>query len=101
MNPASDHDEKLERLIGETLHRQPPRRAPATLELRVLDEIERRARASWWRMSFARWPMAAQALFLLASAAMAKVAIDVSVWAMNGLGSAAVVTGVASVAVSM
>ena len=44
MTPSSHHDpEKLERAIHETLRALPPRRAPRTLEARVLAELERRA----------------------------------------------------------
>lgn len=95
---CADHDEKLERLIGNTLQGQPPRHAPGTLQSRVLAEIEHRAMTPWWRMSFARWPVAAQVLFLIASTAIIKFAVDASNWLMNGLDSTRVVTGVASVA---
>lgn len=101
MNHTSGHDEKLERLIGEALREQPPRRAPATLELRVLGEIEHRAKTPWWRMHFARWPLAAQAVFLIASAVLVKLAIDLSPWLVNSVDSMRVVTGLASVAMSM
>lgn len=100
MNHASSHD-KLERLIGNTLHEQPVRRAPDTLMLRVLSEIERRAMTPWWRMNFARWPWAAQVVFVLVSATAAKVAVDLSVWLMDSLDATRVVAGITSVAMSM
>lgn len=99
MNPSSDHDPSdqdkgLERLIGDTLREQPLRRAPATLASRVLREIEARATTPWWRMNFARWPMAAQTVFLIASVAIVKFAVDASMWLMNRLDSVPVATDV-------
>lgn len=101
MNHSSDHDEKLTRLIGDTLRGQPQRRAPDTLEQRVLGEIELRATTPWWRMHFARWPWPAQAGFLMISAVLAKVAIDVSLWLMNSLDSTHLVSAVTSAAMSL
>lgn len=95
------NDETLERLIGDTLRQQPLRRAPDTLESRVLSEIAQRATTPWWRMNFARWPLAAQVLFLVTSAAIVKLAIDASVWLVQRLDSAHVVTSMTSIAMSM
>lgn len=79
-----DHNEKLERAIHQTLRALPPRRAPRSLEARVFAELERRAALPWWRQSFAHWPLAARAMFLLASAGLVKVAIMAAVWVMVG-----------------
>jgi hypothetical protein len=46
----------LETLVSRALRDAPLRRAPASLESRVLAEIERRAALPWWRQSFSRWP---------------------------------------------
>lgn len=54
-NPA---EERLERLVGQVLRKQPLRRAPASLEARVLGEIAARARLPWWRRGIASWPAA-------------------------------------------
>jgi hypothetical protein len=70
MIPSPDQNEKLERLIHRTLRELPPRRAPRSLEARVLAEIERRALLPWYRKSFAHWPLAAQAGFLAVSAGL-------------------------------
>ncbi len=45
MNPTPDNEEKMERLIHRTLRDLPPRRAPNSLERRVLAELDRRAAA--------------------------------------------------------
>jgi hypothetical protein len=63
-------EQKLERLIHRTLRELPPRRAPHSLEARVLAEIERRALLPWWKKSFAYWPLAARAGFFLLSAGL-------------------------------
>jgi hypothetical protein len=68
MNP---HDEqKLERLVHQTLRDLPPRRAPRSLEQRVLAAIEQRAALPWWRKGFAYWPAAPRFAFLAVVAAV-------------------------------
>jgi hypothetical protein len=42
----------------------PARRAPGSLESRVLRELERRIGLPWWRRGFAQWPLAARAAFV-------------------------------------
>lgn len=84
MNPSSDPHDKLERLIHRTLRELPPRRAPHTLEQRVLAEIERRAALPWWRKSFVHWPVAARAAFIVLSAGVVKLALLAGVWVMAG-----------------
>lgn len=86
MNP---HDEqKLERLIHQTLRELPARRAPGTLEQRVMAELERRAALSWWHQSFAHWPLAVRAAFLLVSAGLGAVVWNATVWAFGGFEAA-------------
>ena len=82
MNPPDE--QKLERLIHATLRELPPQRAPDSLAARVLAELARRAALPWWRQSFVHWPLPARAVFVVASAAFAKVGIMAAVWAMAG-----------------
>ncbi|HEV7137886.1 MAG TPA: hypothetical protein VGN43_14705 [Steroidobacteraceae bacterium] len=56
MSSRDQADEKLERLVGKVLREQPLRRAPASLEARVLSELAARARLPWWRRGIASWP---------------------------------------------
>jgi hypothetical protein len=63
MNPQ-DHD-KLEASIHRILRTLPDRKAPSTLEARVLAELGRRASRPWWRKSFAHWPSAVRATFFV------------------------------------
>jgi hypothetical protein len=80
--------EELEELIHRTLRDLPPRRAPRTLELRVLAELERLAALPWWRQNFAHWPLAARVAFLVASAGVVKVVLMAVVWTMAGYDNA-------------
>jgi hypothetical protein len=85
MNPQDEQN--LERLIHRTLRDLPNRRAPGTLEQRVLAEIERRGALSWWRQGFAHWPVPARVTFLILSGGFAKLAIMAAVWAFAGFDS--------------
>ena len=80
MTPSPDQHDPLEQFIHRTLRDQPPRRAPRSLEQRVLAALEQRAALPWWRQSFAYWPLAARGAFLVVSAALA----GVLVWALGG-----------------
>ncbi len=67
MKPSPENEQNLERLIHQTLRSLPDRRAPRSLESRVLAAIEARAARPWWQKSFAQWPVAARATFLVVS----------------------------------
>jgi hypothetical protein len=73
-------DEDLERKITQVLRDQPLRRAPSTLERRVLAQVEARAAAAHWRRGFAHWPIAARVAFLAASVGVVKVALSIVMW---------------------
>ena len=64
--------ERIERLVDAVLKEQPLRRAPLSLQSRVLEEIERRAALPWWRMSFLHWPLLVRVAFVLGSLAIAR-----------------------------
>jgi hypothetical protein len=83
------HDE-IERQVTRALQGQPPRRAPSTLERRVLAQIEAGATAIGWRRGFAHWPVAARVAFLAASVGVVKVALLVAMWLATPLASPAV-----------
>jgi hypothetical protein len=78
----------LENFVQRALASLPDRRAPLTLEARVLAEIERRAALPWWRRSFAHWPAAARGAFLVVSAAAAAVLIAVTMAVARNAGAA-------------
>ena len=59
---SAPDERQLEQFIGSVLRQQPLRQAPATLESRVLRELELRGTKAWWQLGFSRWPWAARAL---------------------------------------
>lgn len=85
MTPPSDREKELERFVAGTVRALPPRRAPRTLEFRVLAEIERRAALPWWRKSFGHWPAPARAGFLVVSTALAAVIVLVGLRLTTGV----------------
>lgn len=68
-----NNPEDLEKFIHQTLRALPERRAPRSLENRVLAAIALRQALPWWRQSFAHWPLAARGAFLAVSAVLAAV----------------------------
>ena len=88
MTSPNDLHDKLERLVDEAVRQQPLRKAPAALEARVFAEIRRRAQQPWWAKSFAHWPMAARVGFVVACAAVAKFAIEATMWALTNVSTA-------------
>lgn len=87
MNEPSEADREHERLIERALRGLAMRRAPLTLESRVLGELQRRAALPWWRHSFAQWPPAARGTFVLLCAALAGLVFRGGLWAIAGLES--------------
>jgi hypothetical protein len=87
----ADHDphNELERLMTRALRDQPLRRAPDTLERRVLAQLESGAAVARWRRGFAHWPMAARLVFLAASVGFVKLALSIAMWLSTPLDSPA------------
>ncbi len=73
MNP--EDQDKLEASIHRVLRRLPDRRAPVTLEARILAELGRRAALPWWRKSFAHWPAAVRAGFFVCAGLAAALVV--------------------------
>jgi hypothetical protein len=80
MSADRNRQDELDRQVTRALQAQPPRRAPGTLERRVLAQIESGAAAVGWRRGFAHWPLAARIMFLAASAGIVKVALSMALW---------------------
>jgi len=80
MNEHDEADQKLERLLDAALRELPLRRAPLSLESRVLGEIERREARPWWRLSFAHWPELARAGFVLACGGLIWLSTFMGIW---------------------
>jgi hypothetical protein len=70
MKKHTESEQKLERVLGQALHDLPLRRAPRSLESRVIDALQRRAARPWWQASFSNWPVAARVVFVLTCAAL-------------------------------
>lgn len=87
--PDRDRQDQLERLVTRALQDQPLRRAPATLERRVLEQLQAGAAVAGWRRGFAHWPMAARLVFLAASLGVVKLALSFAMWLATPLASPA------------
>jgi hypothetical protein len=79
-NIREQQEAELESLIGNVLRDQPLRRAPASLEARVLARVGQQEAMPWWRGSFSNWPMVARLALLLALVGVAKLTVDLVVW---------------------
>ncbi|MDE2449583.1 MAG: hypothetical protein KGO22_11465 [Gammaproteobacteria bacterium] len=80
MSSRDQTDEKLERLVGQVLRDQPLRRAPASLEARVLGELAARARLPWWRRGVATWPVAVRVPVIAGCAVCVPLVWILSLW---------------------
>ena len=75
MSKHPDSEQRLERALNQALKGLPLRRAPSTLEARVVGELERRAALPWWRVGFARWPVGPRIAFVLVCVALVAATI--------------------------
>ena len=91
MSDEIDRDESLDRemeaRLGQALRTLPERRAPATLESRVLDALARRVPLPWWRRSFGEWPAAARVAFGVTSTVLVALTVLAVAAANANLGS--------------
>ena len=90
MSADRNRQDEIERQITRALQGQPLRRAPVSLERRVLAQIESGAAVAGWRRGFAHWPVAARVVFLAASVGVVKLALMVAMWLATPLDSPAV-----------
>jgi hypothetical protein len=87
MTNPMDKELGLERAVDQALKGLPLRRAPGTLESRVIHELQRRAALPWWRVSFAHWPAAPRVAFVVICIALVAATILGGVSAFGGVGS--------------
>jgi hypothetical protein len=92
----TNNRDKLERLIGGALREQPLRRAPSSLESRVLAAIESHAVASPWKRGFVHWPLLARAAFILASFGIVKFASLAAGWTASAVDASSLVADASS-----
>jgi len=76
--------EELEKFIHRELRGLPVRRAPSTLEGRVLAAIEHRASIAWYHKSWSYWPAAVRGVFLAAITVVAAAGIAAFYLFMHG-----------------
>lgn len=93
---SQPNPEELEKLIHHTLRSLPNRRAPRSLEQRVMAAIVAQQSLPWWRQSFAHWPQAAKAAFLLLSGAFAALLVTIVFRAGADVGTASPLTSALS-----
>ena len=73
-------EDRLERLLADTMRDIPARPAPHTLESRVLGELARRASRPWWRRSFGHWPAFARVGWVAACGALIGITLLGGPW---------------------
>lgn len=66
--------DRLEQLVSSVARGQPPRRAPDSLQARVLAQLA--TPVPWWRKGFTSWPMAARVAFLVASVGLVQFVLS-------------------------
>lgn len=79
MNQHPDPHDDPARRFTRLMRGLPPRRAPATLESRVLGELRRRT-VQPWRSGFSRWPPGARVAFVVVCGALAGTTLNDASW---------------------
>ena len=83
--------EELEQFIHQQLRGLPARRAPRSLESRVLAALEQQAMIPWYHKSWSYWPAAVRAGFLACATGIAGAAIIAFYLMTQGVDTSAVV----------
>ncbi|HYC71848.1 MAG TPA: hypothetical protein VEB66_11615 [Opitutaceae bacterium] len=87
-------EKELEQFVHAALRSLPDRKAPGTLEARVLAAVERQAAIAWWHKGWAYWPSAVRAAFLAVATAVSGAIVFAAYAMFAGLDTAAVMTDV-------
>jgi hypothetical protein len=82
--------EELEKFIHQNLRALPVRRAPRTLESRVMAAIEQRSMIPWYHKSWSYWPAAVRVAFLTGATAVTGTLVTTFYVMFNGVDTAAV-----------
>lgn len=77
--------EQIEQLVHAELRALPLRRAPHTLEGRVLAAIEQRSAVAWWHKSWSYWPTPVKAAFAFVATAFAGTVVAASYSLLSGV----------------
>jgi hypothetical protein len=79
-------DEKADQAVTRLVRNLPLRPAPATLESRVVQQLERDRTIAWWRRGFTHWPAAARIVFVGACMAIMGVPLLDTRWSTLSAG---------------
>ena len=86
MNDPTDREQSAEQRLEHALRELPSRRAPVTLEARVMRELARRAAQPWWLRTFAHWPAGARGAFAILGALLVVLGFLSGSWAVDAFG---------------
>ena len=78
--------ENADPTLTRVLRSLPARLAPASLESRVLQQLERRRALGSWRLGFAHWPVAARAAFITTCIVLIGASLLDTRWSTLGAG---------------
>ncbi len=81
--------EDIEQRLHQALRGLPARRAPSSLEQRVLAAIAERQARPWWHQSYAYWPAPFRVAFFVCSAGLAASLVMMVATFLPGLGATA------------
>lgn len=81
--------EDIDQRLHQALRGLPARRAPLSLEQRVLAAIAERQARPWWHQSYAYWPAPFRAAFFVCSAGLAAAVIMIGATFLPGFGATA------------
>jgi hypothetical protein len=77
--------DRLEQFVHAELRALPLRKAPRTLESRVLAAIEQRSHVAWWHKSWSYWPTPVKAAFAFVATAFAGTVVAASYSLLSGV----------------
>ena len=84
--------EELEKFIHQQLRGLPARRAPRSLEARVMAALEQQAMIPWYHKSWSYWPAAVRGAFLALATAVTGAVVAAFYFGVTGVETSAVVT---------
>ncbi len=79
------NEQELEHFIHSTLRSLPARRAPRSLEARVMAAIEQQAMIPWYHKAWSHWPAAVRTTFLALATAVTGVVVAGFYLGFNGV----------------
>ncbi len=84
MNELPETHDDSEQILNRMLRQLPLRRAPVTLESRLIGELERRRTLPWWHRGFMLWPNTARAAFVALCGALIGLTFLDGSWSIAG-----------------